>query len=392
MVKCRMDLERATLHGRIRAALRRARVVTLVGARQVGKTTLARTFVPAGAANYFDLENPRDLARLAEPMMALEGLRGLVVIDEVQRRPDLFPVLRVLADRRPLPARFLVLGSASPEFLRQPSETLAGRIEVIEVPGLSLEEVGTHRADLLWRRGGYPSSFTARTEAQSFAWREQFLRSFFEREIPSLGLAIPPASLQRFWSMLAHYHGQVWNAADPARSLGVAENTVRRYLDILQGVFMIRRLNPWHENLSKRQVKSPKIYFRDSGLLHALLGVRDGTQLDRHPRSGASWEGHVIEEVLKAVQPDEAYFWATHQGAELDLLLFKAGKRLGVEVKRADAPRRSPSMEIAMRDLRLARLAVVYPGPHRYSLGPKIDVIPAASVVQGMKGLFGGRS
>jgi uncharacterized protein len=383
-------IERATLHARIRAALRRARVVALVGPRQVGKTTLARAFVPASEANYFDLENPRDLARLGEPLTALEGLRGLVVIDEVQLRPDLFPVLRVLADRKPLPARFLVLGSASPQFLRQPSESLAGRIEVIEVAGLSLQEVGA-RARLLWRRGGYPLSFTARTEAHSFAWREQFLRSFFEREIPALGINIPPAAMQRFWSMVGHYHGQIWNAADPARSLGVAENTVRRYLDILEGVFMVRRLSPWHENLSKRQVKSPKIYFRDSGLLHVLLGVRDDAQLDRHPRSGASWEGHVIEEVLKSVQPDEAYFWATHQGAELDLLLFKGGRRFGVEVKRADAPQRTRSMEIARHDLRLARLAVVYPGNRRYSLGTGIDAIPVASVPDGKRGLFGER-
>lgn len=385
-------IERATLHGRIRAALRRARVVALVGPRQVGKTTLARALVPASQANYFDLENPRDLARLAEPMTALEGLRGLVVIDEVQLRPDLFPILRVLADRKPLPARFLVLGSASPQFLRQPSESLAGRIEVIEVGGLSLREVGARRTGLLWRRGGYPASFTARTEAQSFAWREQFLRSFFEREIPALGINIPPAALQRFWSMLGHYHGQIWNAADPARSLGVAENTVRRYLDILQGVFMIRRLSPWHENLSKRQVKSPKIYFRDSGLLHVLLGVHDGAQLDRHPRSGASWEGHVIEEVLKSVDPDEAYFWATHQGAELDLLLFKDGRRFGVEVKRADAPQRTRSMEIALHDLRLERLAVIYPGARRYSLGTGIDAVPVESIPLGHKELFGGRS
>jgi predicted AAA+ superfamily ATPase len=381
-------IERASLHGQVSSALRRARVVALVGPRQVGKTTLARAFLAGDAPGYFDLEDPRDLARLAEPMTALEGLRGLVVIDEVQRRPDLFPVLRVLADRKPLPARFLVLGSASPGFLRQPSESLAGRIEVIEVPGFSLGEVGMRRARALWRRGGYPSSFTARAEAQSFSWREQFLRSFFEREIPALGLNVPPAALQRFWSMLGHYHGQVWNAADPARSLGVAENTVRRYLDILQGVFMVRRLSPWHENLAKRQVKSPKIYFRDSGLLHALLGVRDDAQLDRHPRSGASWEGHVIEEVLKAVRPDEAYFWATHQGAELDLLLFRGGRRFGVEVKRADAPQRTRSMEIALQDLRLERLAVIYPGSRRYPLGPRIEAVPLEAVPLGAKELF----
>lgn len=381
---------RDALSTRIRAALGRARVVALVGPRQSGKTTLARAVVRPGQANYFDLEDPASLARLAQPMTALGPLKGVVVVDEVQRRPNLFPVLRVLSDRRPLPARFLVLGSASTELLRQTSESLAGRIEVIEIPGLSLEEVGTNRADRHWRRGGYPLSFTARSESASAIWRGQFMSTLLERDLPQLGVNVPAEAIRRFWSMLAHFHGQTWNAADPARSLGVAETTVRRYLDLLTGAFMVRQLRPWHENLGKRQVKAPKIYFRDSGLLHTMLGIRDRDELLVHPRSGASWEGYAIEEALKAMQADEAYFWATHQGAELDLLLFKDGRRLGVEAKRSDAPRMSRSMQIALDDLKLDRLAVIYPGTLRYPLAERVEAVPSAALAEGPKGLFPG--
>lgn len=357
-------------------ALRRSRIVALLGPRQCGKTTLARQFVSADALNYFDLEDPAGLARLAEPDLALRSLRGVVVIDEIQRRPDLFPLLRVLADRQPLPARFLILGSASPELLRQSSETLAGRVETVPLEGFRLVDVGIAHQDRHWLRGGFPLAFTARGEPDSVAWRRQFLQTFLERDIPQLGIRIPALALRRFWSMLAHHHGQIWNAAELARGMGVGEATVRRYLDLLSGVFMVRQLPPWFENLGKRQVKSPKIYVRDSGLLHVLLGVSSRRDLEMHPKVGASWEGYAVEEVLKALQPDEAYFWATHQGAELDLLLFKNGKRIGVECKRSDSPSLTPSMRIAVADLRLDRLHVVYPGDRRYALAKNIDVMP----------------
>ena len=373
---------------RIRQALRRSRVVALVGPRQSGKTTLARELVRAGSPNYFDLEDPLSLTRLGEPMTALSRLRGVVVIDEVQRRPDLFPVLRVLADRRPLPARFLVLGSASPGLQRQSAESLAGRIEVVSLSGFSLGEIGASGIARLWLRGGFPPAYLARSPADSLVWRRELVRTFLERDLPELGITIPAAALQRFWNMLAHYHGGVWNAAEFARSLGVSEPTVRRYLDLLSGLYMVRQLPPWHENIGKRQVKSPKVYVRDSGLLHQLLGVKSEEELLVHPRCGASWEGFAIEETLKAVRPDDAYFWATHTGAELDLLLLKDGRRLGVEVKRADAPRLTPSMRTALEDLRLEQLVVLYPGETSYALAERVTVRPLAAVVAGVTGLF----
>ena len=381
-------IKRPELLSRLRSALGRSRVVALVGPRQSGKTTLARMLVPGDSVRYFDLEDPASLARLAEPMTALAGLKGTVVIDEVQRRPDLFPVLRVLADRRPLPARFLVLGSASPALLRQSSESLAGRLEIIEITGFSLAEVGATSLDSHWLRGGFPPSFTARTQADSTIWRQQFVRSFIERDLPQLGASVPTEALRRFWTMLAHFHGQIWNAAEPARSLGVTEPTVRRYLDLLTGTYMVRQLNPWYQNLGKRQVKSPKVYVRDTGLLHSLLGIHSERELLAHPKSGASWEGYAIEETLKAVQPEEAYFWATHQGAELDLLLLKQGRRLGVEIKRADAPVITPSMRIALHDLKLDHLTVLYPGSRRYALSDHITVVPVVAVAEGLRGIF----
>ena len=292
----------------IRHALRRSRVVALIGPRQCGKTTLARQIVPPDSLNYFDLEDPASLARLAEPMTALAGLRGVVVIDEIQRRPELFAVLRVLADRRPLPARFLILGSATPGLLRQSSESLAGRLEVVPLTGFSLAEVEARTVNRHWQRGGFPLAYLAKSQADSLFWRRQFIQSFLERDLPQLGVTIPAPALLRFWTMLAHYHGQIWNAAEPARSLGVSEPTVRRYLDLLTGLIMVRQLPPWHENLKKRQVKAPKVFIRDSGLLHQLLGIRTEAELLAHPKCGASWEGYAIEETLKAVQPDEVYF------------------------------------------------------------------------------------
>jgi hypothetical protein len=369
-------IDRSADRQAIRSALKRSRVVALLGPRQCGKTTLAREFVAADSLNYFDLEDPASLARLSQPDLALRPLRGLVVIDEVQRHPELFPLLRVLADRRPLPARFLILGSASPELLRQSSETLAGRIETVPLEGLRLRDLVSSAQPRHWIRGGFPLAYTARSEVESVAWRRQFLQTFLERDLPQLGVQIPAAALNRFWHMVAHYHGQIWNAAELARALAVNESTVRRYLDLLTGVFMVRQLPPWFENLGKRQVKAPKVYIRDSGLLHTLLDIGTARDLALHPKVGASWEGYAIEEVIKALRPEASYYWATHGGAELDLLLFKGGRRIGIECKRTDAPTLTPSMRIALEDLKLSELKVVYPGDRRYRLAPKVEVIP----------------
>ena len=373
-------VERPRWLAEIRAALRRSRITALVGPRQAGKTTLAHRFVPGSSPAYFDLEDPRSLVRLAEPMTALAPLGGVVVIDEIQRRPDLFPVLRVLADRRPVRARFLILGGATPALLQQASETLAGRSETITLTGFALDELGAGARGRLWRRGGLPPAYLARSEQASYAWRQQFIRTFLDRDVPQLGISIPAATLLRFWTMLAHSHGGVWNAAEAARSLGVSEPTARRYVDLLSGLFMVRQLQPWHENLRKRQVKTPKVYLRDSGLLHALLGLGGEREILSHPKLGASWEGYVIEEILKLIRPDAAYFWATHTGAELDLLLLKGGRRYGVEVKFQDAPRLTPSMRIALADLQLQHLAVVYPGDMRYELDRRVTVVPLAEL------------
>jgi len=373
-------VERPRWLAEIRAALKRSRVTALVGPRQAGKTTLARQIVPLDSAAYFDLEDPRSLARLAEPMTALAPLRGVVVIDEIQRRRDLFPVLRVLADRRPLRQRFLILGSASPDLLRQSSETLAGRIETVTLTGFALDEVGARVLRRLWTRGGFPPAYLARSEQASYVWRQQFIQTYLERDLPQLGITIPAATLLRFWTMLAHYHGGTWNAAEAARSLGVTEPTARRYLDLLSELFLIRQLQPWHANLKKRQVKAPKVYLRDSGLLHALLGLAGEREVLSHPKVGASWEGYAIEETLKVVRPEGAYFWATHTGAELDLLLLKRGRRYGVEVKFQDAPRLTPSMRIALSDLRLHHLTVLYPGDLRYDLDRHVTVVPLAEL------------
>jgi hypothetical protein len=374
-------IDRKTDIQAVRTALKRSRVVGLLGPRQCGKTTLARAFVPPDSLNYFDLESPASLARLSEPQTALRPLKGLIVIDEIQRCPELFPLLRVLADRQPLPARFLILGSASPALLRQSSETLAGRLETVPLEGFRLADLGVGWQDRHWLRGGFPRSYTARSEADSVQWRRQFLQTFLERDIPQFGITIPSVALRRFLSMVAHSHGQTWNGAELARALAVGEATVRRYLDLMTGVFMVRQLSPWFENLGKRQVKAPKVYVRDSGLLHTLLGITDRRSLDHHPKVGASWEGYAVEEVLKALQPDEVYYWATHNGAELDLLLFKDGRRIGVECKRADAPTLTPSMRTALSDLKLDELRVIYPGTTRYPLGKNVEVAPLSEFV-----------
>lgn len=375
-------VDRPQILSEIRAALKRSRIVALVGPRQSGKTTIARQLVPSDSPRYFDLEDPVSLARLTEPMTALAPLRGVVVIDEVQRRPELFPVLRVLADRKPLGARFLILGSASPGLLRQASESLAGRIETITMMGFGLIELGKGALERHWQRGGFPLSYLARSEKDSLRWRSQFTQTFLERDLPQLGINIPATTMLRFWTMLAHNHGGIWNAAEPARSLGLSQPTVRRYLDLLTDLFIIRQLTPWHENLKKRQVKSPKIYVRDSGLLHHLLGIATERDLLSHPKSGSSWEGYAIEEVLRVVRPSEAYFWATHTGAELDLLLMVKGRRIGVEVKRQDAPQLTPSMRIAVDDLGLDQLTVLYPGDAVYKLADSVQVAPLVSLAE----------
>ena len=383
-----MNIDRKTLQAQVRRALGRSRAVVLAGPRQSGKSTLAASLVPRGGVRWFDLEDPVDQQRLLQPMTALTALAGAtgsdvgpIVIDEVQLAPGLFPVLRVLIDRCEANGQFLLLGSASPALLRQSGESLLGRVEVIEVGGFDIAEVGATRQTELWLRGGYPRAFLAASDADSVAWRVQAIQRHVETDLPQFGINVAAPAMLRFWRMLAHFHGQVWNAADPARSLAVSEPTVRRHLDVLTQTFMLRQLQPWHQNLGKRQVKAPKLYFRDTGLLHALMGAHTLDALLVHPRSGASWEGFALEQVLRIAAPDEAYFWATHNGAELDLLLFKAGRRIGVEFKRADAPPFTPSMRIALRDLKLDHLYVVYPGERRYALAEQVDVVPLAALL-----------
>ncbi len=367
---------------RVETALSRAPVTALLGPRQSGKTTLVRGVADERDAAFFDLESVPDQRRLQNPELVLGALRGLVVIDEVQLMPDLFAVLRVLVDRPENEARFLVLGSASPDIVRSVSESLAGRVEFVELHPFNLEEAGDH--DRLWLRGGFPRSFLADNEEGSLAWREGFVRTFLERDIPQLGIRVPAPAMRRFWTMLAHFHGQTLNSSEIGRSLGISDKTVRSYLDILTGAFMVRQLQPWHENLGKRQVKSPKIYFRDTGLLHGLLEIEDRHALLGHPRLGASWEGFAIEQIARRLAPAEAYFWATHGGAELDLLFLRDGRRFGVECKFSEAPRITRSMRVAKEDLSLAHLWIVHPGQHTYAVEDDISVVPLGDFVTGL--------
>ena len=371
--------------GAVDRLLRDNPVVALLGARQVGKTTLARQLAQRrrGPTHFFDLESTADVARLADPLLALSPLKGLVVLDEVQRRPELFPSLRVLADRRPRPARFLVLGSASPDLLRQSSESLAGRIAFYELPGLSLEEAGSQNIDQLWLRGGFPRSFTARSHAESYRWRRDFVRTFLERDLSQLGVGIPGATLERFWSMLAHYHAQVWNGSELARAFGVSHHTVRRYLDVLEATFMVRVLKPWAANLGKRQVKAPKVYVRDSGLLHRLLDVGTRAELERHPKIGASWEGFVIENLVRTLGVDDrqCHFWAAHSGAEIDLVVPHRGRLRGYEIKRTSAPAVTRSMRTAFADLDLRSLDVIHAGEDSFPLARGIRAVAASRLV-----------
>jgi predicted AAA+ superfamily ATPase len=357
-------------------------VVAILGPRQCGKTTLARMYAerhPPTPTTRFDLEDPTDLAALGNPKLALQGLEGLVVIDEIQRVPELFQVLRVLVDCPRQRARFLILGSASRDLIRQSSESLAGRIGHLELAPFGLDEVGLGPTalDQLWLRGGYPPSFLARNDAASGQWRKSYVSTFLERDLPALGISIPPETLRRFWMMLAHYHGQTVNFSELGRSFGAADTTVRRYLDILSGTFMVRQLPPWFENIGKRQVKAPKLYLRDSGLFHSLLGIRDKDELRRHPKLGASWEGLAIETVIRhhSAAEGECYFWSTYGRAELDLLIVAEGRRIGYEVKYTESPRATRSMQTARTDLRLDELHLVYPGERCFPLADGIDAV-----------------
>ena len=375
----------------VRKLLHRHPVVGVIGARQVGKTTLARSLLATikGPSSYYDLENPEDLVRLADPMLTLKQLKGFVVIDEIQQQPDLYRILRVLVDRPRSLARFLLLGSASPELIRRSSETLAGRIFYHELGGLSLDEVGVENTLHLWLRGGFPRSFLARGHAQSDEWRHGFIRTFLERDLPQIGINIRSTTMRRFWTMLSHYHGQIWNASEFARSFGVADTTVRNYLDLLTSALVVRQLQPWHENISKRQVKAPKVYLADSGLLHTLLNLRTLVDLEGHPKVGASWEGFAMRQVIRRleVREDECYFWATHGGAELDLIAVRGRKRLGFEFKRTSSPRVTPSMRSALADLQLQSLDIIHAGDLTFSLDKKIRAIALSRLLEDIEPL-----
>lgn len=366
---------------RIETLLAQFPVVAILGARQVGKTTLARQIVAQAdePAHLFDLEDPGDLARLQVPMLTLQPLEGLVVLDEIQRLPEVFPILRVLADRRPRPSTFLVLGSASEGLLRQSSESLAGRIAYYHLPAIRLQEIEPSRLEELWLRGGFPLSLLAKNEEMSNEWRRQFVRTFLERDLPALGIRIAAETMRRFWQMLAHYHAQIWNGAELARAFGVSAPTVRHYLDLMTSAFAIRQIQPWYENLSKRQVRAPRIYLSDTGILHTLLGIETMHDLIGHPKVGASWEGFLIEQIIAelSLREDQCYFWATHSGAEIDLFVPGAKKRFGFEIKRTDAPEVSQSMRIARKDLRLDDLIVVHAGRHSYEMAEGIRAVAA---------------
>ena len=364
--------------------------VGIIGARQVGKTTLAGMLAGEwpGGVHHFDLENPEDLARLSDPMLILKELDGLIILDEIQRLPEIYPVLRVLIDKQKNSRRFLILGSASPGLLQQSSESLAGRIKYHRLNGLGLDEISPDQARHLWVRGGFPSSFLARTDKTSLEWRKSFISTFLERDLPQLGITVSAVRMRRFWNMLAHYHGQIWNASEFARSFGVADTTVRQYLDRLTDALVVRQVQPWHENISKRQVKSPKVYVCDSGLVHALLNLSSLDDVEGHPKSGATWEGFVVEQLIRLLRADdsECFHWATHAGAELDFLHVSGLTRTGFEIKKTVAPRVTKSMQIAVKDLRLERLYVIHAGDHSYPMADRIQAVPVSEMHKEIKG------
>lgn len=371
-------IQRNDYLNKIRMLLSNNPVVGLIGPRQVGKTTLAREIAKEyPVATFLDLEDPSVLARLIDPMLALQSLSGLVVIDEIQHLPDLFKVLRVLADEPNQDKKFLILGSASPVLLRQTSESLAGRIAYLEIQGFSLQEVGVQHLNKLWLQGSFPRSYLSSTVAASMSWRQQFIRTFLERDLPQLGINIPAITMRRFWMMLAHYHGQIWNASEFARAFGMSDKTVRNYLDILTSTFIVRQLAPWWENISKRQVKSPKIFLNDSGLLHALLGLETKEELEGHPKVGASWEGFAMNavETKLNIQPEEMFYWNTHSGAELDLLIMRGNKRLGFEFKRTVAPTLSRSTHTAIEDLKLTHVYIINANKEIYPLASNVTAV-----------------
>ncbi|UCF97760.1 MAG: ATP-binding protein [Spirochaetaceae bacterium] len=359
--------------------LTRFPVVGIVGARQVGKTTLAHLLAERihEPTTFFDLENPEDLARVQDPMLALKTLKGVVILDEIQRTPNLFSVLRVLADRPGTPCRFLVLGSASPDLLRQSSESLAGRIAYHHLGGLTVRDVGTEESNKLWRRGGMPRSFLAPNDTASQEWRKNFIRTFIERDLPQLGITVGATTLRRFWTMTAHYHGQIWNASEFARSFGLADTTVRHYLDVFNSALVVRLLLPWYENIKKRQIKSPKIYIRDSGMLHGLLNLTSQDDLESHPKVGASWEGYVIDQIVRHIRADEeeCFFWSTYSGAELDLLVVRGSEKRGYEIKRTTSPKQTASMRSSIETLGLSSLDVIHAGDTTFPLAGNIRAV-----------------
>ncbi len=375
------QLERRQLVERVDAALRRQPVCVLLGPRQCGKTSLARRIAARRKAHWFDLETAAGFRALENPEQALSDLDGLVIIDEAQRRPELFTALRPLVDRPGHRTRFLLLGSVSPELVRGVSESLAGRAHYLEMSGFSLREVGAKNIRRLWLRGGYPPAYLAHSAEESLRWREDLMRSVVERDLPQLGIRIAPAALTRFWQMVAHLHGQLWNGSELARSLSVTEPVVRRYLDVLSGAFVLRALPPWFENIAKRQYKTPKVYVRDSGLFHALLGIATHQDLSSRPQLGFSWDGFVVESLIGAAPEAQPYFWRTQGGAELDLLLMRRGKRVGFELKEGDAPGMTKSLHAALSDLSLARAYIVYPGQNRYRVHEKVEVVPVDEAV-----------
>ena len=364
----------------VNTALNRSPIAAILGPRQCGKTTLARMVSESRKSTYFDLESQADLRRLENPEMMFASLSGLVVIDEVQILPELFATLRVVADKPENKCQFLILGSASPHIIKNVSETLAGRVEFIDMAGFDISELGGDAAQTLWIRGGFPRSYLADNGNDSFVWREGFIRTFLQRDIPQLGINIPAAAMRRFWTMLAHYHGQIWNASRIAGAMGINDKTARSYLDILTETYMIRQLQPWHENIAKRQVKSPKIYLCDTGLLHSLLDLNDHHAISGHPQVGASWEGFAIEQVLRIIRPSQAYYWATYSHAELDLFFIRNGKRYGMEFKMSEAPARTKSMNIAIDNLKLDKLIIVYPGEESWPVDDRITVCPLCGI------------
>lgn len=377
-----MDMIQRTAYlQKLNDAVKRSPITAILGPRQCGKTTLALKFSEGKKTTRFDLESQPDLRRLENPELMLGSLEGLVILDEIQVMPELFNVLRVLVDSPSNQARFLILGSASPNIVKGVSETLAGRVEFVELSGFDLRETDSNSSNNLWLRGGFPRSFLAGTDEDSTIWREGFIRTYLERDIPQLGITIGSVAMRRFWTMLAHYHGQYWNASELARSMGLTDKTVRSYLDILTGTFMIRQLQPWYENIGKRQVKAPKVYFRDTGLLHSLLSLPDLHSLYGHHRVGASWEGFALEQVLLAIRPAEAYFWASHGGAEIDLFFIQKGRRYGIEVKFNEAPKVTKSMRTALDDLALDHMWVIYPGQEIYPVNEKITMWPISQIV-----------